>query len=203
MLPLASCVRFPDQSILLKARHSVFVCACLSAQLSCVLYVGAPCPAKQHVHDFSRAGCSLFAFVQLEDTTEFFRTNLKAGGVLDVVECYPCAYPLLASLLHCADIKATFETGLQDPNENTVMTCSSAEYSFTLTCASPSPSAAVHEELSLQPVITCSQPPHLHVGRHRRLAGTGEVVLHKRRDKRAGSHRGHVERTVDGEPCIW
>lgn len=29
--------------------------------------------------------------VQLEDTTEFFRTNLKAGGVLDVVECYPCA----------------------------------------------------------------------------------------------------------------
>ncbi len=29
--------------------------------------------------------------VQLEDTPEVFRTNLKAGGVLDVVECYPCA----------------------------------------------------------------------------------------------------------------
>lgn len=66
-----------------------------------------------------------------------------------------------------------------------------------------SPSAAAHQEPSLQPVITCSQPPHLHVGRRWRLAGTGEVVLHKRRDKRAGSHRGHVERTADGKPCIW
>ena len=28
---------------------------------------------------------------QLEDTPEHFRTVLKAGGVLDVVECYPCA----------------------------------------------------------------------------------------------------------------
>ena len=28
---------------------------------------------------------------QLEDTPEHFRTVLKAGGVLDVVERYPCA----------------------------------------------------------------------------------------------------------------
>ncbi|KAK9822357.1 hypothetical protein WJX81_001129 [Elliptochloris bilobata] len=59
--------------------------------------------------------------LELEDTPEFFRTTLKAGGVLDVVERYPWS---------------------------------------------------------------------------------GEVVLHKRRDKRSGQHRGRVERTSDGHPCI-
>ena len=28
-------------------------------------------------------------------------------------------------------------------------------------------------------------------------------MLHKRRDKRSGKHRGRVERTAEGHPCIW
>ena len=59
--------------------------------------------------------------MQVEDTEEYFKTVLKAGGIMDVVELYPWK---------------------------------------------------------------------------------GETVIHKRRDKRKGTHSGHVERTKDGEPQL-
>jgi hypothetical protein len=43
----------------------------------------------EHMRALMRHDACVSCVLQLEDTPEHFKTILKAGGIMDIVECYP------------------------------------------------------------------------------------------------------------------
>ena len=186
---------------------------------------------------------------QLEETPEHFRTVLKAGGVLDVVERYPCApaprmliewlkrrwrvqrihdqsggictsdlmrelqvapdtrLPALWVMLRAGGCACCFLALVPCQREGKSC-CLRASHScnlrkqrvmlLTAPPMIPQAYASCHNAVGMAAGIVS-----LHPTTGNTCAGSGEAVLHKRRDKRGGKHRGRMERTAEGHPCIW
>lgn len=53
------------------------------------LEVCSVCTFSYHMHPCCHEQTLISAMVQIDDNPEYFQTNIKAGGIMDVVERYP------------------------------------------------------------------------------------------------------------------
>lgn len=119
--------------------------------------------------------------LQLEDSEGFFKSVMKAGGLMDVVE------EVCACVRACVHADQWLHGGGLRGGWHVAV--------WKARCSACDPI------MLPVPVSIPAASPCLHLAPLPQYPWSGEEVVHARRDKRRGSHRGRVTRTERG-PCI-